>query len=161
MVIQVLVEPVLDPLGRTGATEATGLFAVDEQHQRRETTQAEVTGELHVVAIVDFDLCQPQSAAHVLHDPGQVRGDRMAGRAPVGPEVDQDRHVMRCLDDAGLEVGEIADEHIGGIHRYRSLAVVLTAAKGAVSIPFFLGLVFFCAYLTDLCTGFVILSSRQ
>jgi hypothetical protein len=58
-----------------------------------------VASELHVLALINLDLGEPDRALQLLEHAVEMRRQLMAGRAPVGPEVDEDRPPVGGLDD--------------------------------------------------------------
>ena len=67
------------------------------------------------VAALD-QLRQLDLAAAFLHGRLERRAEHATGAAPLGPEVDDDRHLARALDDVLLEA-RLADVH--GVHGSR------------------------------------------
>jgi hypothetical protein len=72
-----------------------------------------MAGEFHVVTLVHFHLGQVDLSLELLDHPQQVGGERVARRAPVCPEVDEDGALVRGGDDSLLEVREMYVENVG------------------------------------------------
>jgi hypothetical protein len=108
------VEEALDLGGRKRARELGRHAPIPEGLHRRDALDPEAGRERGVR--VDVDLGQVDLAIPALR--GQLeRGSQLpAGCAPVGPEVDHDRQLLRALDDFLLEIG------LGGVDdRHRVL----------------------------------------
>ncbi len=96
------------------AGEAVDRLAILEQHHGGQAADAEAHHD--VLLDVTVDLGQQQLAAVLLGDLRQQRHQRLAGRAPLGPEVHQHRLVEGVLDHQLLEAGGTGDvEDVGGI----------------------------------------------
>jgi hypothetical protein len=102
--VEVLLDPVTQLMTGSGTTEATAFLAVLKEDYRWETAEPESARKLHVIALVDLDLGQHDAAVVFIDDAIEMRRQLPAGCAPLGPEVDQDRLLVRGIDDIGLEV---------------------------------------------------------
>ena len=100
--------------GRLGADELGHDVPVAEGLHGRDPAHAEPGGEAGVG--VDVDLGQLDPALARCHRLLQQGSEHVAGAAPLGPEVDDDRHLARALDDVLLEA-RLADVH--GVHGSR------------------------------------------
>src|SRR5438552_14667998 len=94
--------------------------AVLEEHQRRDSPDAELGR--HALVLVDVDFRDLEAAFVLLGDLVQDRRDRLAGAAPLGPVIHQHRrvglqdlwikivigHVLNCLTAHGSPLGGIA-----------------------------------------------------
>ncbi len=70
------------------------LLTIDEQDYGWKAPDLVLTCQPHVFAGVDLDLGQLE-ATGVFRDQGfQFWRDQHAGHAPVGPQIDQDRHII-------------------------------------------------------------------
>lgn len=78
-----------------GAAEASGFLAIPEQDDGRETPDAVMAGEFHIFAGIDFQLDQTYRPLKLCGNTFQNRRQHQAGRTPVGPEVNQDRPLLR------------------------------------------------------------------
>src|SRR3954452_1413305 len=105
----VLLHPLDELALRERAHLGRGDGAVLEQHQGRDAAHAVLGGGERVVVDIDLDDLHllAEVAVHVL----EVGGDHLAGAAPLGPEVDEDRLVG--LEDVLVEarVGRLDDGH--------------------------------------------------
>ena len=82
---------------RLRAHEAVERTAIAEGIDRRQRLHAQLPGDARV--LVDVDLHEPHLAAVALDDLLEHRRQLLARPAPRRPEVDDDRHVARGLDD--------------------------------------------------------------
>src|SRR5882724_12799728 len=95
--------------------------AVLEEHQRRDSPDAELGR--HVLVLVDVDFRDLEAAFVLLGDLVQDRRDRLAGAAPFGPVIHQHRgiglqdlriktvigHVLNCLTAHGSPSGVLQE----------------------------------------------------
>ena len=100
--------------GEQSAVVGVDRAAADESEHRRNRLHAQLAGELRVGVDVDLDqLDLALGGQDVLLD---RRAELAARAAPGRPEVDDDRGVLRRLDDVGHEagVGAVLDQVAGG-----------------------------------------------
>ena len=96
-----LVDESLELGGRHRAHETVDRLPVDEAVDGRDRLHAQLAGD-HLV-LVDVHLDEAHLAARRGHRLLKRRRQLLAGAAPRGPEVDDDRHLTRRLDDVGHE----------------------------------------------------------
>ena len=95
----------VDELAQLGLGQRTleliDRLAADKGKHRRNRADLEVLCELLLLVAVDLD--QLEASAIVVFELFEHRPEGLAGAAPGRPEVDQNRHLHRCVDDIGLE----------------------------------------------------------
>jgi len=139
----VLLKPIAQLRQGACATETPALLAVLEEEDGGKAPQPVMTRQLHVVALVHFHLGQAQLTLVFVHHPFQVGGQGMTGRAPVGPEVYQDRYLPGGGDDPCLELGTIDGETIrrGGVGIVGMKVVITVIMPGFLAMGKVMGLV--------------------
>jgi hypothetical protein len=91
-----------------------------------------VTGEFHVLSLIDFKLGQSYSTFEIRQNLFQQWSNNQAGRTPVSPEIDQNRAFYRCLKNVLLK-------RLQGCIKYRHMEVYQTRLhnkKGSRLLPF-------------------------
>src|SRR5690606_1274810 len=86
------------------------LSALDQEHGR---DRADLERARDLRLLLGIDLGQQEGAVVVGRELFQDRPQRLARTAPFGPEVDQDRHLQRLLQDLGLEPPGRGIEDVG------------------------------------------------
>ena len=104
---------------RLGTGETVHWLAVLEQHHGRQATDAKAGDD--ILLGIAVDLGQQQFALIALGDLLQHRHQRLAGRAPLGPEVHQHRLVERILDHRLVEISGSGVEDVRGGLSHRNL----------------------------------------
>ena len=113
-----LVAQRVEQLGDPLAQLRLGLGAVEGRHRLAAGHDDDVRDRLHLEGLrdarvrVDVDLRENPRAAALGGELLEHRRELLAGPAPLGPEVDDDRHLHRALDDLGLErlLGDVQDD---------------------------------------------------
>ena len=117
---------------RQRAREAVHQLPVLDQDHGRDRADLEGRGEL--LLLVDIDLGQSERAVVFRGQFFQDRAELLAGPAPLGPEIDQDRGFQRFLQDIGLEAVGGGVEDVEGVGHGGSvgegLAADMVAARG-------------------------------
>jgi hypothetical protein len=86
---------------RQCAGESVDKLAALDEVDGRDRTHLERAGEL--LFLVDVDLRQAERAVVFVGEFFEDRAERLAGPAPLGPEVDKHGHLQRALQDIGFE----------------------------------------------------------
>nr|BFF11652.1 hypothetical protein GCM10025699_29550 [Microbacterium flavescens] len=90
----------------------------DERDDHRDRLRAEGLRELRIG--VDIDLRKDKTTAEFRHDALEHRAQLLAGSAPLGPQVDDDRHGARELEHLGERVvRDVHDQGRNGSGRHR------------------------------------------
>ncbi len=110
-----LVQHLADLRLRGSALEQRDRLARDDREDRRDALHAELLEERLVA--VDVDLGQDELAGVLPRQPLQQRAELLARLAPLGPEVDDDRHLGGALEDVLLEPRLVDVEHQTGAAR--------------------------------------------
>ena len=113
----VLVQELADFLGGQGAHEAVHRLAAHEHHAKRDGAHAKHLRELagDFLLFVGVDLGQQETAGVLGFELFQYRAQRLAGAAPLGPDVQQHGLLQGGLDQVGLKVGKGDVDHGGQI----------------------------------------------
>ena len=126
-------QPVDEPLHLVlgvGADEAVDDLAVLQRVHGRDRLHLERLADRRV--LVDVDLGQHDLAVGLVDDLLEDRAERPARPAPRRPQVDDDGHRLRPLDDLGLERG-IGDIDVGHASTLPSPGEFVPARPGAPS----------------------------
>ena len=99
--------PLFDPARRMIAGEVREGFAFAEENDRGEASHPVVSGKFHVLAFIHFQFCKLNSPLERFDGLVEVRRQGMAGAAPVGPEIDQHRKLMRAFDHLLIELVQV------------------------------------------------------
>ena len=116
------VEELLDGLRRLRADELGDHLAVAESLDRRDALDPEVARQALVG--VDVDLGQLELSRARVGGALQHRTELTTRPAPLGPEVDDDRKLMRAVDDRCLEIclGDVHTTHASNVADDRTFA---------------------------------------
>ncbi|MNE21170.1 hypothetical protein D3C80_1143210 [compost metagenome] len=102
---------------RLGTGKAVHGLTILEQHHGRQAADAEAGND--VLLDIAVDLGQQQFALVTLGDLRQQRHQRLARRAPLGPEIHQHRFVVGVGDYQLIEIGSAGIENIGCVLAHR------------------------------------------
>ncbi len=106
-----LLYPLLDPARRMIAGEVREGFAFAEEDDRGEAAHPVVSCKLHVLALIHFEFGKLDSSLECFDSLVEVRRECMAGAAPVGPEIDQHRKLVRAFDHLLIELVQVNVEN--------------------------------------------------
>jgi 3-oxoadipate enol-lactonase len=123
------VHELLDGLRRLRADELGGHLAVPESLDRRDALDPEVARQ--ALVCVDVDLGQLELSRARGRGALQRRTELTTRPAPLRPEVDDDRKLMRAVDDRSLEIC-LGDVHI--THARTSLMTELSVTRDGVGL---------------------------
>ena len=110
--VDMLMNEVANKMQRPSAAEMGYRFAIPEHNNCWKSAYVIKPGKFHIFAFVNLHFYQLDPALFFFHGFQQVGCKYVAGAAPVRPEIDQYRNVMRLLYHFCMEIRQVDVDEI-------------------------------------------------